>query len=411
MRRKLLIAATAGLAVILGLVLVDRMLFGFSGPLAGVQRALAPGLTNATVSWSVVGRDFGSVTDIQFVPGSNKRAIVLLKEGTAHLVSLESGHAVSRAESPEVLRVAARTNSELGLLGLAFHPKYLENGLFYLNYSPADGKTRTRISEWQLSNSRLGHERAVERRVILEVDQPYDNHNAGQLAFGPEGMLYVGFGDGGKRADPLKAGQDLSTLLGKMLRIDVDRPSDGRAYAIPPDNPFLGRAGARPEIWAYGLRNPWRYSFDPEGRLIVADVGQDEFEEVDIVARGDNLGWVVREGRHCFPPGATCPTQGFKDPVFEYPRADGKSITGGVVYRGRQMPSLAGKYLVADYVSGNLWALELPRGAAGTGDAKPTLLGRFPHAITSFGRDAQGEVYAGDFASGELLKLVPGGGS
>jgi len=393
----------------LGLVFADRMLFGFSGPLAKVQRALTRGPTAGDVSWSVVGRDFGGVTDIQFVPGSSKRAIVLLKAGSAHLVSLESGHAVSQAESPEVLRVAARTNSELGLLGLAFHPKYLENGLFYLNYSPADGKTRTRISEWQLENPRLGHERAVERRVILEVDQPYDNHNAGQLAFGPDGMLYVGFGDGGKRADPLEAGQDLSTLLGKMLRIDVDRTSDGRAYAVPPDNPFVGRSGARPEIWAYGLRNPWRYSFDPEGRLIVADVGQDEFEEIDIVARGDNLGWVVREGRHCFPPGATCRTQGFKDPVFEYPRADGKSVTGGVVYRGRQIPALAGKYLLADYVSGNVWALELPRGSAGTGDAKPSLLGRFPHAITAFGRDAQGEVYAGDFASGELLKLVPGG--
>lgn len=405
MRRKHLFIATGVAALAVGLVVTDRLLFGFSGPLAPVQRTLVGSPATGEVGWTVVGRDFGAVTDIQFVPGSRRRALVLLKEGSAHLVSLESGQVVTRAASPEVLRIPVRSNSELGLLGLAFHPQYLKNGLFYLNYSPAEGITRTRIAEWQLDNRRLGQERAVEKRVILEVDQPYDNHNAGQLAFGPDGMLYVGLGDGGKRADPLKAGQDLGTLLGKMLRIDVDAPSEGRAYGVPPDNPFLGRAGARPEIWAYGLRNPWRYAFDPQGRLIVADVGQDEFEEVDIVERGDNLGWALREGRHCFPPGAACPTQGFKEPVFEYPRRDGKSITGGTVYQGRQLPSLVGKYLCADYVSGNVWALELPSAAAG--DAKAVLLGRFPHAITTFGRDADGEVYAGDFASGELLKLTP----
>lgn len=404
MRRKPLFIALGSVALVAGVVVADRILFGFSGPLASVQRAFAQSPAGE-VSWSVVGRDFGGVTDIQFVPGSSKRALVLLKAGTVHHVSFEAGHAVTRAESPEVLQVAVRTNSELGLLGLAFHPKYLENGRFYLNYSPAEGKTRTRIAEWQLANRRLGHERAVERRIILEVDQPYDNHNAGQLAFGPDGMLYVGLGDGGSRADPLKAGQDLGTLLGKMLRIDVDEASAGSAYSVPPDNPFVGQPGARAEIWAYGLRNPWRYVFDPKGRLIVADVGQDEFEEVDIVERGDNLGWAVREGRHCFPTGAACTAQGFKDPVFEYPRRDGKSITGGTVYQGRQLPFLAGKYLCADYVSGNVWALELPDGAA---HAEAALLGRFPHAITTFGRAADGEVYAGDFASGELLKLSPG---
>ncbi|HEY6727735.1 MAG TPA: PQQ-dependent sugar dehydrogenase [Polyangiaceae bacterium] len=406
MRRRLLFVIIGGVVFAIGLVVADRVLFGFSGPLAGVQRTLSRAPTNSGVSWSVVGRDFGGVTDLQFVPGSAQRALVLLKSGAAHLVSFESGHAVTRSNSPEVLRIPVRSNSELGLLGLAFHPRYLENGLFYLNYNPAEGVTRTRIAEWQLNNHRLGHERAVERRVILEVEQPYDNHNAGQLAFGPDGMLYVGLGDGGKRADPLQAGQDLSTLLGKMLRIDVDQPSEGRAYGIPPDNPFVGRPGARPEIWAYGLRNPWRYTFDPRGRLVVADVGQDEFEEVDIVERGDNLGWVSREGRHCFPPGATCTSTGFKDPVFEYPRRDGKSITGGTVYQGKQIPFLTGKYLCADYTSGNLWALQLP--SAASGDAQATLLGRFPHAITTFGRDAGGEVYAGDFASGELLKLSPG---
>lgn len=414
MRRKLLVLALGASLLGAGVVGADRLFFGFSGPLASVQRTLASTPTAASVGFDVVGRDFNEVTDIQFVPGSVKTAIVLLKSGSAHHVSFNPEHAVTRANSPEVFRVDVRTNSELGLLGLAFHPKYSDNGLFYVNYSPAGGATRTRISEWRRELRRLGHETAVEGRVILEVDQPYDNHNAGQLAFGPDGMLYIGLGDGGKRADPLHVGQDLGVLLGKMLRIDVDRPSQGREYSVPPDNPFVGRPGARPEIWAYGLRNPWRYSFDPVGRLIVADVGQDEFEELDVVARGDNLGWVVREGRHCFPPGASCDSAGFKDPVWEYPRKDGKSITGGYVYQGRQIPLLAGRYLCADYVSGNVWALELPKPSADanrTADAKGTLLGRWPRAITTFGRDAEGELYAGDFASGELLKLVPGGRS
>src|SRR5690606_33410971 len=181
--------------------------------------------------------------------------------------------------------------------------------------------------------------------------------------------------------------------------------SEGREYAIPSDNPFVHRQGARPEIWAYGLRNPWRYSFDERGRLIIADVGQDEFEEVSIVERGDNLGWVVREGRHCFPPGSTCQSRGFKDPVFEYGRKLGQSITGGYVYQGKLLPGLVGQYVCADYQLGNLWALALPDSS--DGDAKATHLERVSRSLSTFGRAASGELFAGDFASGDILQLVP----
>jgi glucose/arabinose dehydrogenase len=216
-------------------------------------------------------------------------------------------------------------------------------------------------------------------------------------------MLYIGFGDGGSADDPHGNGQNLSTLLSKMLRIDVDRRDPGLQYAIPKDNPFVGKAGARPEIWAYGLRNPWRYSFDPRGRLIVADVGQNHEEEIDIVERGANLGWNRREGRHCFPIGQSCDAKGLVDPIFEYGRGDGISVTGGYVYQGKALPELAGKYIFGDYGSGRVWALDLPD------TIKPTtakVLGVWPRTFSTFGRDGSGEIYAGDYASGEIVRMT-----
>ncbi len=381
----------------------------FNGALLRDGERVASAGSSAGVDWKIAARGFRQVTDIQFVPGSRQSAVILVKDGTARYVSLEDGHAVTADQSPVLLSVAVRTESELGLLGLVFHPNYLKNGLFYLNYTPAEGKRRTRVSEWRLERKRLGHERASELRVLLEVEQPFNNHNAGQLAFGPDGMLYIGLGDGGKGADPYGNGQNLSTLLGSMLRIDVDRKRDGKQYAIPKGNPFANRKSARPEIWAYGLRNPWRFSFDPSGRLVVGDVGQDSFEEIDIVERGDNLGWAVREARHCFPPGAKCRARGFKDPVFEYGRGLGQSVTGGYVYLGRQLPKLHGKYVFADYQSGAVWALELP--SAANGKARATQLGKWRRLITTFGRDSSGELYAGDFGSGDILELVASGAS
>ena len=358
------------------------------------------------VALAVVARGLRQPTDIQFVPGRPGDAIVLEKTGTARLLAVRDGAVAEASKAAVVFERKVLSTSELGLLGLAFHPRYEENGLFYVNYNPDDGgEMRTKISEWRLPPGALGREPAEEARVLLEVEQPYQNHDGGQLAFGPDSMLYIGLGDGGWMDDPHDNAQKLSTLLGKMLRIDVDRKTDGLPYGIPADNPFVGTEGARAEIWAYGLRNPWRYSFDPAGRLVVADVGQNLWEEVSIVRRGANLGWKVRESSHCFEPKEGCRTDGLVDPVFEYGHELGQSITGGYVVTSDRVKRVAGRYVVADFTSGRMWALTLPdtEGAP----TSPELLGRWSRLFSTFGRDAAGEVYVADYAAGEILRIDP----
>jgi glucose/arabinose dehydrogenase len=360
----------------------------------------------ARVRWEPVAHGFDEITDIQPVPARNGLVIVLEKGGRARLLNLRrSGQSASSA--PVVFEVEVRTRVELGLLGLAFHPDYARNGRFFVNDNPDAGPMRTRVSEWKLPAEELGKRRARLSHVVLEVEQPFSNHNGGQLVFGPDGKLYIGLGDGGAANDPHDHGQNLGSWLGSMLRIDVTGADVSRPYRVPQDNPFVKRAGARPEIWAYGFRNPWRYSFDPEGRLIVADVGQNLYEEVDIVERGANLGWNTREAAHCFSPPTGCPTGGLVDPVVEYGRDQGASITGGYVYAGKRIPWLRGRYVYADFVSGNVWAVRLPSNARGT--AKAELLGTWPIAISSFARDDRGEIYAADFRSGTVLALMPAG--
>jgi glucose/arabinose dehydrogenase len=358
------------------------------------------------VDFEAVARGFEQVTDIQFVPGSRTTAIVLQKTGAARLLTLPAPgekRVIEAKDSPVLFRVAVRDRSELGLLGLAFSPKFRENGLFYVNYNPEHGEMRTRVAEWHVSPARIGSEAAKERRVILEVAQPYANHNGGGLAFGPDGMLYIGLGDGGFRDDPRGHGQNLGSLLGKMLRIDVVLKDVGKEYAIPNDNPFLRTSGAKPEIFAYGLRNPWRYSFDPKGRLVAGDVGQDDWEEISIVPRGKNLGWKVREGAHCFAPKEGCRTSGLVDPLFEYGRALGISVTGGYVYTGKRIPWLEGHFVFGDFGSGRLWALKLPDTQR---RVEPVYLGRYSYAFSTFGRDGEGEIYAADFGPGGIYRLV-----
>ena len=396
-------AGAGALLLLLVALAIDFATQGYAGWFGSGHRTLARAQPkSASVNWTVVARGFPRATDIQFVPGLAGAAVVLQQTGEARLLTVPATGAAGAGSSPLVFEVEVHSYSELGLLGLAFHPRYEQNGLLYVNYTPK-GPLRTRIAEWKLERERLGKERAKELRVLLEVEQPYSNHNAGQLAFGPDGMLYIGLGDGGSADDPHGHGQNLGTLLGSLLRIDVDRRDPGLPYAIPKDNPFVQRAGARPEIWAYGLRNPWRYSFDPRGRLIAADVGQNHWEEVDIVERGANLGWNRREGRHCFPIGSSCDAKGLVDPIFEYPRSDGISITGGYVYEGKTLSELRGKYVFGDYGSGRIWALDLPEANK---PATARVLGVWPRTIATFGRDAAGEIYAGDYASGEILRLV-----
>ncbi|MSQ15049.1 MAG: glucose sorbosone dehydrogenase [Dehalococcoidia bacterium] len=231
------------------------------------------------------------------------------------------------------LDIRGRVNStgqEEGLLGLAFAPDYASSGQLYVNYT-ASNPRRSVISRFTVPAPSSGTADASSEFKILEVMQPFSNHNGGQTLFGPDGYLYIGFGDGGSGGDPMGNGQNLSVLLGKMLRINVNRPDGGRPYSIPPDNPFVGRTGAREEIWAYGLRNPWRFSFDPETKaLMAADVGQNSVEELDIIQKGANYGWNRTEGRRCYPPNVTsCDMSGITLPVFEYPTAGGNCAVGG----------------------------------------------------------------------------------
>lgn len=282
--------------------------------------------------------------------------------------------------------------NEQGLLGLAFHPNYKENKEFYVCYTrKSDDKSI--VSRFKAKGDDLLKGDAGSEEVLLELEQPYKNHNGGAIEFGPDGFLYVAFGDGGLRNDPKASGQNRKQLLGSILRIDVNKKADGLAYGIPADNPFVGQAGLRPEIYAHGFRNPWRIAFDKAtGTLWCSDVGQDLYEEVDVVVKGGNYGWSNREGTHPFGnrpvvEGTSAPI----DPVWEYDHAIGKSITGGRVSNTKRLPSLAGKYLYADYVSGALWALSYD---AKTGKAtrnEQIIEGGVP--VLAFGEDESGEVY------------------
>lgn len=287
-------------------------------------------------------------------------------------------------------RVSRRGNEE-GLLGLAFDPAFVENGRFYVYYSAASPR-RSVLSRFEMGRGGLSDD--ASESVLLEVAQPYPNHNGGMIEFGPDAMLYVALGDGGSAGDPRRHGQNLGTLLGTILRIDVTSEG-GAPYAIPSDNPFVGRSGARGEIWAYGLRNAWRFSFDREtGDLWMGDVGQNALEEVDVIRRGGNYGWNEMEGSRCFRP--ACDPGAFEPPVAEYGRDSGCSITGGYVYRGQRLPDLRGVYLYADFCSGRIWGLRYD----GERVTEQAQLARAEFQVPSFGEDEAGEVYVLGFDGG-----------
>jgi glucose/arabinose dehydrogenase len=302
-----------------------------------------------------------------------------------------------RLDPTPVVDISAKVTAggEQGLLGLAFSP---DGRYLYLAYTDADGNHQ--ISELTMTGQRAdpGSERS-----LLHFDDPFANHNGGQLAFGPDRRLYIGFGDGGSGGDPLGNGQSLGTLFGKILRIDP-RPSGGRPYGIPRDNPFVGRDGARPELWDYGLRNPWRFSFDAAtGDLWIGDVGQNSYEEVDHEPAGSggrNYGWNRREGLHAFNGGDR--PAGAVDPVIEYGRGDGCTVIGGFVYRGRRIPGLRGAYLYGDYCSG--WVRAARSGGGKVSEQRD--LGLQVSSLSSFGTDADGELYALSL-TGDVFRIVP----
>jgi glucose/arabinose dehydrogenase len=279
---------------------------------------------------------------------------------------------------------------EQGLLGLAFHPNYSENGYFYVNYV-TDNPRRTIIARYSVMADDPDQADKNSEHVLLEVNQPYSNHDGGQLAFGADGYLYLGLGDGGSAGDPFGNAQNRSSLLGKILRVDVDSPSSGKNYGIPADNPFAGNTlGYREEIYAYGLRNPWRFSFDPPtGTLWVADVGQNQREEIDWVEKGRNYGWNIMEGTICYSPLTGCNQTGLELPVWDYGRGEGVCVIGGFVYRGSALTGLYGAYIYGDYGSGRIWALQYD----GTSAPANTLLVDTALSITSFGLDENSELY------------------
>ncbi len=328
--------------------------------------------------------------------GSN-RLFVVTQQGVIHVFPNDPSVSQTQTFLDIESQVVYKDNqNEEGLLGLAFHPRYNEDGRFFLYYTTSDAPQTSVVTQLNVSSdpNKANPDSEVE---ILRLKQPFWNHNGGTVEFGPDGYLYIGLGDGGKANDTLMNGQNVQTLLGSILRIDIDRQSERRRYGIPSDNPFADAGGlARPEIWAYGLRNVWRLSFDSKtGLLWAADVGQDIWEEINIIQRGGNYGWNLREGMHKFGPAGSERRADLIDPIWEYHHDIGKSITGGEVYRGTAVPELVGSYLYADYVSGRFWALKYDPATQQVVANRP-IHSEGNKPIITFGTDEAGEVYCSD---------------
>jgi glucose/arabinose dehydrogenase len=327
------------------------------------------------------------------------RLFVLEKIGRIRVV--QNG-ALAAAPFLDITDRVGAGSSEQGLLGLAFHPRYAQNGFLFVNYTDRQGNTVVSRFSAQVDPGRADPASEV---VLLTLEQPASNHNGGHLAFGPDGYLYIGTGDGGGAGDRYDNGQNGQTLLGAMLRLDVDSQ---QPYALPGSNPFIGVPGVRDEIWALGLRNPWRYSFDRiTGDLYIADVGQNMYEEVNFQPASDpggqNYGWPIMEGLHCFPADRPCDRTGLTLPVREYDHTQGCSVTGGYVYRGQEFPLLTGIYLFGDYCSGRIWGLAQ---SGDDGDWRVARLAQADVRLSAFGEDEQGELYLVDMDRGELFKIV-----
>lgn len=324
--------------------------------------------------------------------GSN-RLFVVTQQGVIHVFPNQPDVAETKTFLDIERKVAyADDQNEEGLLGLAFHPQYREKGEFFVYYTSREKPHTSVISRFRVSQADPNQADPMSEQVLLEIPQPYWNHNGGTLAFGPDGFLYIGLGDGGKFNDPHMNGQNVQTLLGSILRIDIDHHDQGLNYAIPKDNPFASAGPlARPEIFAYGFRNVWRLSFDREtGTLWAADVGQDLWEEINLVQSGGNYGWNLREGQHKFGVVGADPRPELIEPIWEYHHDIGKSITGGTVYRGKRLPELQGHYLYGDYVSGKVWALKYDAQAKRVVANRPIAGENVP--MITFGEDEAGEV-------------------
>jgi len=370
------------------IILLCAMFLGFgSMELSQAQSfdpcSATPTGTTPDIEFAFVAGGFEEPVFVTNANDGSNRLFVVEQSGVIQII--QNG---TRFPSPFLdIRDRVRPGGEQGLLSMAFHPNYAENGRFFVNYTRRSGGD-TVISEFNVGNDPDISLR--DERIILIIDQPFPNHNGGQIQFGPDGFLYIGMGDGGAGGDPLNHGQNLSTLLGSMLRIDID---NGDPYGIPTDNPFLNNSSAREEAYAFGLRNPWRFSFDRcDGRLFLGDVGQDRIEEVDIIISGGNYGWNTMEGTECFESDA-CIQGGLELPINEYFHSIGRSITGGYVYRGTNFPDLAGRYFFGDFVSSQIWSLT---------EVSPNQWERqemldLDIFLSTFGEDEDGELYAAGF--------------
>jgi glucose/arabinose dehydrogenase len=326
------------------------------------------------------------------------RIFVPQQQGIIHVFTPESKETKVFLDVSKKVVYIDKENEE-GFLGMAFHPKYKTNGEFFVFYTTTDSPHTTVVSRFKVSKDDPNKADPNSEEELLRVVHPYWNHKGGTICFGPDGCLYIAIGDGGAGNDPHGNGQNLQTLLGKILRIDVDKKDPGKKYACPKDNPFIDKTAnkkeiALPEIYCYGIRNVWRHSFDRQtGQLWIADVGQNLWEEINLGEKGGNYGWNLREAKHPFAPNSTSNAPGLIDPIWEYNHDVGKSITGGVVYRGKKTPELTGHYLYADYVSGRIWGLKYDEAKKAVVANRPINYTGTPLQVISFGEDEPGEVY------------------
>lgn len=345
---------------------------------------------------------FDQITEIKHSPDNTNRLFIISQPGKIFVFENKSSVNTSLVFLDLTSKVLF--GGEQGLLGLAFHPDYKNNGRFFINYT-TDNPRRTVISEFSVSSTNINRADVASEKILLEVNQPYSNHNGGVINFGTDGYLYISFGDGGSGGDPQNNGQNKATLLGSMARIDVDNIPAGKTYGIPADNPFAGNSfGYKEEIYAYGLRNVWKFSFDQQsGLCYAADVGQNLWEEINIIENGGNYGWRIMEGLHCYNPSSNCDQTGLILPIheFEHSSDGGYSITGGYVYNGKDASELVGKYIYGDFVSGNIWALTYLNGSV-----QNELLFNTNYSISTFGVDEKGSLYFASYSNGKIYKIT-----
>jgi glucose/arabinose dehydrogenase len=364
----------------------------------------APSVAAGSIRLDVVAAGLESPLDVTAADDGSGRLFVAEQVGRIRTVRDGALEATPFLDITD--RIAA--GGERGLLGIALHPDFPTDPRVFVDYTDLDGNTVVSAFTPTLDADVLD---PGSEQILLQVEQPFPNHNGGAVAFGPDGMLYIALGDGGSAGDPQGNGQRLDTLLAKILRIDVDAPAGQTPpYGIPPDNPYAdGANSARPETWLSGLRNPWRIRFDaPTGDLWIGDVGQGAWEEIDVARAGQgglDLGWNVMEGFHCYEPSEGCDQDGLTLPVAEYGHGDGCAVVGGVVIHDPTMPSIDGRYLFSDNCSGNVWVLD----AAGDARREPTIVLESGRSISAINQDGSGAVYATDLGSGELLRVAETG--